>query len=66
DSIIIQEGDSLLLCSDGLWNVLSDDEIKKTLQTKKSPKMICKHLIEKAKAFDSKDNISCIIVNISK
>jgi len=66
NAIIVQEGDSLLLCSDGLWNVLSDDEIKKTLQTKKSPKITCNQLIEKAKAFDSKDNISSIIINISK
>jgi len=59
-------GDKILLCSDGLWDVLSDKEITGLLQKHTSPKKICEDLIAKANEMDSSDNISSIVIMVSK
>jgi len=58
--------DKILLCSDGLWNVLSDKKIVELLQKQISPEKICKKLIDKANDLQSMDNISSIVITVSK
>jgi protein phosphatase len=58
--------DKILLCSDGLWDVLSDEEIKNILQNHVSPKKICEDFIRKANEYNSPDNISCIVLMVTK
>jgi len=61
----VLDGDKLLLCSDGLWNSLSDDEIKYILQNDDSPQKICQDLVTKANESDGNDNITSIVISVA-
>jgi len=63
-SLNISVGDKLLLCSDGLWNSLSNNVLKSHLQNDKSPKNICYDLINSAKNSDGTDNITAIVIDV--
>lgn len=54
-------GDRLLLCSDGLWDMLSDAKIHKILKKKRSAKSICEKLIDKANRAGGKDNVTAVV-----
>jgi protein phosphatase len=56
-------GDKLLLCSDGLWDTVSEDNIKDILLSSKSVKEICNDLIKKANMEGGHDNITVLVVN---
>ena len=58
--------DIILLCSDGLWDALSGEQIISSLQKHKSPKKICENLNAKANKLKSPDNISSIVIKFSK
>lgn len=58
--------DTILLCTDGLWNALSDDDITKILQKQPVPKKACRALINAALDHNSQDNISCILIKVNK
>ena len=57
----LQDGDVLLLCSDGLTNMVSEDEIIATFRRTKSLEGAAKSLIRKANASGGYDNISVIL-----
>jgi len=57
----LQEGDYLLLCSDGLYGVLSDAEMLKIFRKNKKPEKICRRLIEEANRAGSRDNITAVV-----
>ena len=57
----IQPGDRYLLCSDGLSNMLTDQELSCGLQTEDLAK-VCDVLLEKALNNGGKDNISMIVL----
>lgn len=63
--IEVQEGDVLLLCSDGLSNMLEDEEIEKTVKEHISDmKEAGERLVELANEAGGKDNISVVLVRI--
>ncbi|MBX3047890.1 MAG: serine/threonine-protein phosphatase [Anaerolineales bacterium] len=53
---------SLLLCSDGLWGVVSDDEIQRIVNSTDSPHLACQKLVQAANHAGGPDNISVILV----
>ncbi|NPA26946.1 MAG: serine/threonine-protein phosphatase [Chloroflexi bacterium] len=55
-----EPGMTLLVCSDGLWDVVSDEDIQRTLQWAPSPMLAAYELVEKARAHGGPDNISVI------
>ncbi|MDO9196061.1 PP2C family serine/threonine-protein phosphatase [Rhodoferax sp.] len=59
--VALQQGDKLMLCSDGLWGSLSDVDIAYHLGHKPVSEAV-PDLVEKAlrKAGDSSDNVTCI------
>jgi len=59
--VALQQGDKLMLCSDGIWGSLSDDDIVYDLGHKPVDQAV-PDLVEKAlrKAGDSSDNVSCL------
>lgn len=65
DFFQVKPNDKILLCSDGLWDVLSDEEICDSLKMNCPPEETCKNLINKAKKRKSKDNISSIVLSVS-
>jgi PPM family protein phosphatase len=62
----LQPDDTLLLCSDGLWEMVRQEELRRELSAKSSPQKICDALIELANANGGEDNISAVVVQVSK
>jgi len=59
-------GDTILLCSDGLWEMVRDQQIATILTTSmSSPSQTARALIEAALAGGGKDNISAIVAQVS-
>lgn len=58
-------GDRLLLCSDGLSGMVTDDELQNILTENGDPQKAADILIDTANANGGHDNITAIVVNIS-
>jgi protein phosphatase len=56
------ENDAFLLCTDGVWGVLDDDDFEKVLSQGKKTDETCEDLVELALQKKSSDNLSVIIV----
>ncbi|KIP01005.1 Protein serine/threonine phosphatase PrpC, regulation of stationary phase [Levilactobacillus brevis] len=60
-------GDQLVLCTDGLTNMVEDQQIKAVLTSSLSVAEKCDRLIELANAAGGLDNITVLIIaNISQ
>ena len=60
-----QPGDIYLLCSDGLCDMVSDEDIGLALQTLSSNLKLCaQHLVQTANDNGGRDNISVILVRV--
>lgn len=60
----IEPGDTILLCSDGLWNMVANAEIKKTIQTTTDLDRCCETLVSKANEAGGRDNITVVLVRV--
>lgn len=60
----LQPGDTLLLCSDGLWEMVRDPLLLKVLSEQHDVEKACKTLIDLANANGGEDNISVVIVQV--
>ena len=60
----LSEGDIVLLCSDGLSGMLSDEEIAETLAGR-SPSLSTLMLVEKANEAGGRDNITAVVLQIA-
>jgi Serine/threonine protein phosphatase len=56
------KNDIILLCSDGLSNMVTDDEIKEIIKTGSNLSTITSHLIGRANENGGKDNIAVILI----
>ena len=61
-SVELQPGDMVLLCSDGLTNMMDDEEIHRILTEDGSLKDRVEKLVETANRNGGKDNISVIVI----
>lgn len=59
-------GDRLLLCSDGLTGMLSDERIRLALVEESSLENACHRLVAEANEAGGNDNISAVIVTVSR
>ena len=59
-------GDKVLLCSDGLTNMLSDEELLTVITQPLLPEKIVQQLIEKANEAGGTDNITALLIEISE
>ncbi|MCW8929757.1 MAG: Stp1/IreP family PP2C-type Ser/Thr phosphatase [Gammaproteobacteria bacterium] len=57
-----KSGEKVLLCSDGLTDMLSKQEITQFLMKNSTPETICKALIKAANLAGGKDNITVVVV----
>ena len=62
---VLQPGDKLLLCSDGLWEMIRDEDLLNALSEQTSPQVICDTLIKLANENGGEDNITAIVVHVS-
>ena len=60
-SATLQAGDYLLLCSDGLTNVVEDEEIQREILRSQQPQAICRRLLELACQRGAPDNITVVL-----
>jgi PPM family protein phosphatase len=61
----LQAGDTLLLCSDGLWEMVRKQDLENVLDEQSSPQKICDMLIDMANANGGEDNITAVVVHVS-
>lgn len=62
--IPLAPGDRILLCSDGLTNMLSDAEIAATILDRIAPQEICDALIDQANERGGIDNITAALIEL--
>ena len=60
----LEQGDRLLLCTDGLSNQLSDAELALMLQELRDPEECCKRLLDIALVRGAPDNVTVAILSI--
>jgi serine/threonine protein phosphatase PrpC len=58
-------GDALLLCSDGLWEMVRQQDLVRILNEQSSPEKACDMLIDLANQNGGEDNITAVIVRVS-
>ena len=54
----------LMLCSDGLWGVVADQDMHRMIKEAPSLQRACQNLVEAANAAGGPDNISVIIIEL--
>ena len=64
-SLDLHPDDVLLLCSDGLTEMVPEENIAAVLQKENDPQRACKRLITEANRLGGKDNITVIVTRIS-
>ena len=61
----LQPGDRILLCTDGLTEMLSNDQIAAVLATESDPEQACMRLVAQANEHGGIDNITVILAQFS-
>jgi len=59
--VVLQSGDEILLCSDGLTNMLDDERIAAILTSESEPRSACERLMAEANDRGGRDNITVIV-----
>ena len=60
----LKMGDRLLLCSDGLSGMVTDEKLRELVMTAPLPQIACDRLIQAANAAGGEDNITAIVIQI--
>jgi serine/threonine protein phosphatase PrpC len=63
-TVQLRAGDRLILCSDGLWEMVLDGDIQRIVEEARSPQKACDALIEAANRAGGEDNIAVIVVEL--
>jgi len=61
----VQAGDYLVLCCDGLWSLLSEEQIA-TVVSSNSPQAACDELVRLANEAGGQDNISVVVLSFAQ
>lgn len=62
--IDLQPEDVLLLCTDGLTDMLTIDQISAILQSERDPQTACDRLVDKALEHGGRDNVTAIVIHL--
>ena len=63
-SLDLSEGDRLMICSDGLSGMVSDDAMTSLLQQVSDPQSVADQLVDQANEAGGEDNITVIVVDV--
>ena len=61
----LKKGGTLLLCTDGLWGEVSDEDLCRICAEETRTEVICARLVQLANANGGRDNISAIVVKVN-
>jgi serine/threonine protein phosphatase PrpC len=61
----LEAGDVLLLCTDGLTDMLDDERIAAILTEEGDPERACRRLVDEANAAGGKDNITAVVAHLA-
>lgn len=64
DLLPVAPGDRIIVCCDGLWELVRDEGIEDVLLQEADPQMACDLLVRRANAAGGDDNISVIVVQV--
>jgi PPM family protein phosphatase len=64
EPVSLQPGDVLVLCTDGLWGQVTDEELLATVRNH-APTQACKELVQLARARGGPDNITVQILRVA-
>jgi PPM family protein phosphatase len=64
-TLSVEVGDRLLLCSDGLFNEVTDDEISEVMGESSDPISMAGELVKHAVEHGGRDNVSAVIVEVA-
>ena len=64
DLLPVAPGDRIIICSDGLWEMVRDTGIEDAMLQEADPQLACDLLVRRANAAGGDDNISVIIVQV--
>ena len=62
--VSLQSGDRLLLCSDGVFTVLDDDQISEVLRRETDLDSLCHALIQGANDGGGPDNVTAVVLQV--
>lgn len=63
-SVKLEEGDRIMLCSDGVTGVLSDAEIAEILSQPQLPEVVGRALVQRALEAGSRDNVTMVLAEV--
>lgn len=66
DPVTIKNGDAFILCSDGLYQLVTDEEIAQIVYKNDDPDSACRELVDLANERGGTDNITVIIAKYGK
>lgn len=61
----LKQDSRLILCSDGLWNAVSEEEMVDVIRSSSSPQEACNRLIDRANEHGGEDNITIVLARIN-
>jgi protein phosphatase len=61
-----QNNDVIILCSDGVWSVVEDDEFAKLTAANTNPEYLSKEIVELALERDHDDNLSTVAIYLNR
>jgi protein phosphatase len=60
----LEDGSRLLLCSDGLWNMVDEERVRQVVSSAATPQNACDQLVELANEKGGSDNITVILIQL--
>ena len=60
--MLLKDGDRIMICSDGLWGEVEDEDISTILNTHVDPRVASRELVRAAHHGGGKDNITLMII----
>jgi serine/threonine protein phosphatase PrpC len=60
-NLTLRDGDRVLLCSDGLWEALADEEIAEVVGSDGTMRQLASVLVDRANAAGGEDNITAVL-----
>ena len=60
----VQSGDKIMMCSDGLWGEVEDQDLESIMNTYVDPRIAARELVRAAHHGGGKDNVTLMIVEI--